>query len=84
LRDSFAGVVVLFKDVVQVFFLPHQDVNAGVGLHTLIGCCIGAALVDGDLLGQGLQVDGTVPKAPSSSQIALGCKEKVNPYGQKI
>lgn len=84
LGDYFDGAVALLDDVVQVFVLSHQDVNAGVGIHTFNGRCIGAALVDADRLGQALQVDGTLPKAPSSSQIALGCEEKVNPYVQKI
>jgi len=30
LGDSFDGAVVLFNDVVQVFVLAHQDVNAGI------------------------------------------------------
>ena len=79
LGDYFDDGVVLLDDVVQVFVLSHQDVNAGVGIHTFNGRCIRAALVDGDLLGQALQVDGTLPKAPSSSQIALGCEKNVNP-----
>ena len=76
--DSFDGAVVLFNDVVHVFFLSHQDVNAGVGLHTFSGRCIGAAIidyrlsiVDCDLLGNALEVDGTLHKAPSSSLISL-------------
>ena len=69
--DSFDGAVVLFNDVVQVFVLSHQDVNAGVGLHTFSGRCIGAANVDCDLLGNALQVDGRLQKAPSSSLISL-------------
>ena len=69
--DSFDGAVVLFNDVVQVFVLSHQDVNAGVGLHTFSGRCIGAAIVDCDLLGNALQVDGTLQKAPSSSLVSL-------------
>ena len=69
--DSFDGAVVLFNDVVQVFVLSHQDVNAGVGLHTFSGRSIGAAIVDCDLLGNALQVDGALQKAPSSSLISL-------------
>ena len=79
LGDYFDDGVVLLDDVVQVIVLSHQDVNVGVGLHTFNGRCIRAALVDGDLLGQALQVDGTLPKAPSSGQIALGCEKNVNP-----
>lgn len=69
--DSFDGAVVLFNDAVQVFVLSHQDVNAGVGLNTFSGHFIGAAIVDCDLLGNALQVDGTLQKAPSSSLISL-------------
>ena len=70
--DSFDGLVVLFNDVVQVFVLAHQDVNAGIGLHTFNGRCIGAALVDGDLLGHAVQVDTALQKAPGRGLISLG------------
>ncbi len=50
--DSFDGAVALLDDVVQVFVLSHQDVNAGFGLHTFNGRCFDAALADGDLLGR--------------------------------
>jgi hypothetical protein len=50
--DSFGGAVALLDDVVPVFVLSHQEVNAGVGLHTFNGRCIGTALADGYLLGR--------------------------------
>jgi hypothetical protein len=37
-----------------------------------------ATLVDGDLLGQVVQVDGSLQKAPGSRQIALGSEQKVD------
>ena len=69
--DSFDIAVVIFNDIVQAFVLSHQDVKAGVGLHTLSGRCIGTAIVDCDLLGNALLVDGTLQKAPSSSLVSL-------------
>ena len=64
---SFDGPVVLLDNVVQVFVLAHQDVDAGVGLYAFNGRSIGTALVDGDLLGYAVQVDGALQKAPRRS-----------------
>ena len=69
---SFDGAVVLLDDVVQVFVLAHQDVNEGIDLQTFNGCCIGAALVDGELLGHAVQVDSALQKAPVCGLISLG------------
>ena len=72
LGDPFDGPVVLFDDVVQVLVLSHQDAETGVGLDTFNGGRIGTALVDGDLLGHAVQVDGSFQKTPGRSLIALG------------
>jgi hypothetical protein len=45
------GSVILLDDVVQVLALPKLDVHAAVGDQCSHGGRIGAALVDGDLLG---------------------------------
>ena len=58
LGNSFDAPLVLLDDVVQIFALAHQDIDTGTNLDTLIGRRIGAALVDGDLLGHAVQVDG--------------------------
>ena len=72
--DSFDRPVVLLEDVVQVFVLAHQDVDTGISLDTFNGRRIGTALVDGDFLGQAVQVDGALQKAPSRSLVSLGCQ----------
>ena len=70
--------MVLFDDVVEISVLPHQDVNTGVGLDTFNGGRVGAAFVDGDLFWYVVQVDGTLQKATSCSQIALGREQEVD------
>ena len=72
LCDSFDPSVVLLDDVVQVLVLSHQDVDTGISLDTFNGRCIGAALVDGDLLGHAVQVDGALHKVPGCGLISLG------------
>ena len=78
LGDSFDSSVVLLNDVVEVFVLAHQDVDAGISLDAFNGRRIGAAVVDGDLLGHAVQVDGTLQKAPRCCLISLGREKKVH------
>ena len=54
------------------------DVQTGVGIYVSNGRGVGTALVDGDLLRQTMQVDGSFQKAPGRSLISLGCKEEVD------
>ena len=70
--DSYDGSVVLLDDVVEVFVLAHQYIYAGVSLDAFDGRRISAALVDSDLLGHAVQVDGTLQKAPGCGFISLG------------
>ena len=70
--------MVLLDDVVEVFVLAHQDVDAGIHLDAFNGRRIGAALVDGDLLGHAVQIDGVLQKASGRSLIPLGREKKVN------
>ena len=70
--------MVPLDDVAEVFVLAYQDVNAGIGLDAFNGSRVGAALVDGYLLGHAVQVDGTLQKAPRRSQISLGREKKVH------
>jgi len=56
----------------RLLVLSHQDAETGVGLDTFNGGRIGTALVDGDLLGHAVQVDGSFQKTPGRSLIALG------------
>ena len=58
--------------------MKHQDIDAGVSLAALNGCCVGATLVDGDLLWHVVQVDGTFQKSAGSSHISLGSQQKVH------
>ena len=70
--------MVLLDDVVQVFVLAYQDVNTGIGLDTFNGRRIGTALVDGDLLGQAVQVDGALQKTPGRCLVPLSSQQKVD------
>ena len=49
LCHSFNRPVALLDEVVEVFFLAHQDVDAGIHLDVFNGRRIGAALVGVDL-----------------------------------
>ena len=71
-------MVLLDDVVVQVFVLAHQDVDAGVGLDAFNGGCVGAALVNGDLLWHIVQVDHALQEPPGRSQIALGREQKIH------
>lgn len=51
-RDPCNAPVVLFDDVVEVFVLAQQDIDAGIGLDAIDGRRVGADFVDGDLLWQ--------------------------------
>ena len=48
--EPFDGPVVLFNDVVEALVLTPQDIDVSVSHDALNSCCIGAALVDGDLV----------------------------------
>jgi len=56
-HDSLDGPVILLDEVVEVLRLTHLDVGARVGADALDGCRVGAALVDGDLFWNAVQVD---------------------------
>ena len=64
-HDAFDHPVVLLDDVVEVFDLAHLDVCAGVGTNALDGRRIRTTLVDGDLLGRAVQIDGALQKVLS-------------------
>ena len=81
--DSFDGAGVLFNDVVQVFVLSHQDVNAGVSVHTFSGRCIGAAIIDCRLsivifLGTPWRLMARSRKRRAAALSRFGCQKKVN------
>ena len=70
--------MVLFNDFVEVLVLAYHDIDVRVGLDAFNGCCVGAALVNGDLLWHIVQVDGTLQKAPRCCLISLGREKKVH------
>jgi hypothetical protein len=77
-RNSFDASVVLLDDVVQIFVLANQEVHTGVGLDAFNSGRVRTALVDGDLLGHVVQIDGALQKATRCSYIALGSEEEIN------
>ena len=64
--------MVLLGNVVQIFVLAHQDVNTGVSLDTFNGPFISTTLVDGDLLGHVVKVDGALQKTSGRCLVPLG------------
>ncbi len=70
--------MVLLDDVVEVFALAHQDVNASVRLDAFNGGRVGAALIHSSPLWHVVQVDDALQKAPSRSRISLGREKEVN------
>ena len=50
-------------------------VCTGVGTNALNGRRVRATLVDGDLLGYAVQVDGAFQKAPCGGAVSLGTKK---------
>ena len=70
--------MVLLNDVVEVFALTHQAIDAGDSLDTFNGGCISATLVGSDLVWHIVQVDGTCRTSPGSSQVALGSQQKIH------
>jgi hypothetical protein len=76
--DALDGPVVLLDDVVEVLALTQFDGRAGVGIDALDGSGVGAALVNGDLLGHTVQIDGSLQKLPGRSAVSLGTQQKVD------
>ena len=70
--------MILLDDIVQVFALAQQDIDACVSLDTFNGRRVGTTLIDGDLLRQVMQVDGALQKSSSCSQIPLGSEKEVD------
>lgn len=79
--DPLDGPGVLFDDVVQILVLAHQDADTGVGLDAFNGGRVGTALVDGDLLWDVVQVDGTLQnrRAAAMSRLVVSKKSIVSP-----
>ena len=70
--------MVLLDDVVEVLRLTHLNRHAAVGLNAYDGGPIGAALIDGDLLGHAVQVDRAFEKCPRRGVVPFGAKQKVD------
>lgn len=60
IRHSFDRPLVLLLNVVEVFRLAKFDVQPGVGIDAANGRSVGAAFVNGDFLGQTVQIDGAL------------------------
>jgi hypothetical protein len=69
--------LVLLDDVVQIFILAHQGIDAGISFDAFNGGRVSAALVDGDLLRHIVQVNGALQKATRRGQISPGSEEEV-------
>ena len=54
----------MLDDVVQILRLPQLNIKASVGVDAANGSRVGATLVDRDLLGQTVQIDGALQVAP--------------------
>jgi hypothetical protein len=78
------GSVILLDDVVQVLALPKLDVRAAVGHQCAHGGRIGAALVDGDLLGHIVQVDRALEEAARSGHVTVGGQEEVHRLAELV
>jgi len=71
-HDAFDGAVILLDQIVEVLRLPYLDVRTTVGAHSHDRCRVGAALVDRDLLGHAVPVDGAFEEAPCCGEVPLG------------
>lgn len=68
----------MFSDVVEVFVLAQQDIDARIGHDAIDGRRARAAFVDDDLLWQLMPTDGPFQKAPRCIQNPLGRRTEVN------
>jgi hypothetical protein len=57
-NDALDYPVILLGDVVDVLALPHLRIGNQVGRHAHDGRPVGAALIDGDLVGDTVQIHG--------------------------
>src|SRR5476649_2636673 len=65
-----------------VILALQNDLNPSIG--RVNGGRVGTALVNGDLLRQVVQVDGTFQKATRCGQISLGSEQKVHGVTESI
>ena len=70
--DSLGGPVDLLDDVVEVLALAQLDIKASINIDVVDSGCVGAAFVNGDLLWQTMQVDGTLQLALCCRLVSLG------------
>lgn len=76
--DAFDGPMILLHDVVEILHLSQFDRRAGFSLNALDGGRVGAAFVDGDLVGQAMLADGAFQEAACRSHIAFGSQQEVD------
>jgi len=71
--------MVLFDDVVEVLALPYLDAGSIVTVVVVRNAgLVGTALVDGDLGGCAVAINGSAQKAQRCSLVALGRQQKVD------
>ena len=70
--------MVLLHDIVEVLRTAHLDAQATVGLKAHDGCGVGAALVDGDLPGHAVRIDGALEENPRRGVITLCTQQEVD------
>ena len=75
--------MVLLDDVVEVFALTHQAIDAGVSLDAPNGCCVGATLAGSDLLWHILKVDSTFQKRWATLQCDAGSADRPRNISRK-
>jgi hypothetical protein len=70
--------MILFKDVVEILDLADLNVGVMVGVVVDDCCCVGAALVDRDLLRNTMTTDGFAQEAQRGFTIPSGCQQEVH------
>ena len=71
-RDLFHRPVVLLDDVVEAFRLPQSDIKAAVLIDAMDSSGVGTTFFDDVLLGQAMQIDGALQRAPCRPLVSLG------------
>ena len=76
--DPLDRTMVVLNDVVQVLDSSKFDVDTAVELNALDGRRVSAAVVDRDLVGQAIEIDGALEEATCGCDIALGREQEVD------
>ena len=63
--------MVLLDDVVQIFGLPQCNIKASIFIDAFDGGRVGPAFVDGNFLGQIVQIDGVLQVSVTLSSLSF-------------